>query len=86
MRFAELVQHLEEDCGCDVIHIGGNFHLVTNCIHGTRCIIQELDFYESSTLSHYFLELNVDVPQEFEDFYHVYMAFRERSDIREIRD
>lgn len=85
MKFAGLVQYFLEDCGCDIVHIGDNFHLVTNCIHGTRCVIQELDFYESSTLSHYFIELNVDPLQGFEDFYHVYMAFREREDIKEIK-
>ncbi|WP_166922056.1 hypothetical protein [Flavobacterium poyangense] len=76
MNFTQLTEYFEEEYGCSITNIGDDFHLVRNCIHGTRCIIQDLEFYDTPTLCHYFLELQVDVPKHLEDFYHVYMSFR----------
>lgn len=77
MTFAQLTTYLQDECGCHTAHIGGNFHLVRNCINGNPCVIQDLPFYDTPTLCHYFLELNVDIPDEYQDFYHIYMNFRE---------
>ena len=83
MSFQELTEYFQED-GCQITHLGDNFYLITNCIHGTRCVIQDLEFYDTPTLSHYFLELNVVVPEHLRDFFHVYMSFRE--DIKETKN
>lgn len=84
MSFAELKEYFEENYGCEITHLSDNFYVVTNCIHGTRCVIQDLYFYDTPTLCHYFFELGVDVPEQLKDFYHVYMSFRE--DVKETKN
>ena len=77
MTFARLREFLEEESGCTIDHIGKNFYYARNCISGGRCVIQDLNFYDTPTLCHYFYELGTDIPEDFVDFAHVYMNLRE---------
>jgi hypothetical protein len=51
--------------------------MARNCINGNHCIIEDLGFYNIGTLAHYIYQLNIDVPEEVEDFIQVYTNWRE---------
>lgn len=76
MTFGDLREHFEHS-GCHLVHLEDNFYIVRNCINGNPCVVQDLEFYDTPTLCHYFLELGVEIPEAFIDHYHVYMTFRE---------
>ena len=76
MRFNELKEHCEDE-GCNFVLLENNLFMAKNCINGTHCMIEELEFYGIATLCHYFHELNIVVPEPFIDYYHIYTNGRE---------
>jgi len=76
MTFDNFKKHLLE-CACSVEPFVDNIYIVSNCINGEVCILEELPYYDISSLAAYIYHLNIDVPEEIEDFIHVYTNWRE---------
>jgi hypothetical protein len=76
MTFTELREYLYDECGCDVEHLEENLYLAKNCINGNFCLIQDLPFYFTATVCHYFYQLAIDVHPDFIEFANVYTNFR----------
>lgn len=79
MTFDNIRKHIEEE-GCHLVDLGDNLFLARNCVNGNPCLIEKLEYYGIGTLCHYIWELNVSVPIEIEDLYHVYSAYRNKVD------
>jgi hypothetical protein len=75
MTFNQLKTYLEEE-GCTFEHLDQNIYMAKNCINAEICILEDLSFYNTVTLAHYFYELKVQPPDHLQDFLHVYDAFR----------
>jgi hypothetical protein len=79
MTFEQICSHIKEE-GCSLVDLDDNLFLARNCINGNPCLIERLEFYGIGTICHYIWELNVSVPNEIEDLYHVYSNFRNNLD------
>jgi hypothetical protein len=75
MNFSQLTNHLTNECGCNIDHLGENIHIAKNCINGEMVIIEDLPFYETAMLAYFFHTLNVDIPENLQEFIHVFDAF-----------
>lgn len=84
MTFQELREHCEGE-GCNFTHLGFGVYIVKNCINAECCLIEDLQFYSTATLAHYFFELNIPAPYEYEDYLHIYHTFRnEKIDVETV--